>query len=619
MGYLPQRWLYLLLLFVSAALAVWIGFFLLTPEEAVTTIRKGGYWLMAATVGLFAHSLFRFLRAVRRDEAVESVDWLRWLMIIAIGVSVHIHEPHGFKIIMDELVLGATSMSMHMDREVFCPLQIHNFDGADLVFGGVIDKRPYFFAFLLSGLHDLTGYRPENAFVLNAGLTVLLLGLVGILATRVTNRQGGRLAVLLLAGLPLLTINATGGGFEILNLCMIAVTMLAAISYLERNDAVSLNFLLMSGLLLAQTRYESVLFIAPVGLIIAIGWWRMRSIKLTIPLLCTPLFLVPYPLLNSIFQAYKTFWQLPAHLESPFSLEFLPNNLSHAVAFLFEFSPLQSNSVLLSGLGVIALVFFSLFFVRRTLVLHSLPAAHLVLLLFGTVTLANFLLLMCYHWGQIDQFEVSRLALPLMLLMALAVPFVLMDFKPSKKVWNGFIAVASVFFFFVAIPNSARSYPTERYLAYRETDWFLDCIRTHQNEGAYFVIPSPLPAVILRQSTCSNTNFSIRAPEIDYHLKRGTYSKVYVFQSYAENLVTGELIESENSVIGDEYELELLEERKFGIGWRSRISLVTGVNPRPREDGEVDELRLIRREVNLRNMDDSEDSRIRREFVDMLP
>ena len=51
---------------------------------------------------------------------------------------------------MDELVLGATSMSMHMDREVFCPLQIHNFDGADLVFGGVIDKRPYFFAFLLS-------------------------------------------------------------------------------------------------------------------------------------------------------------------------------------------------------------------------------------------------------------------------------------------------------------------------------------------------------------------------------------------------------------------------------------------------------------------------------------
>ncbi|MEZ5275151.1 MAG: glycosyltransferase family 39 protein [Opitutaceae bacterium] len=600
-------------------MAIWIGFFSLSPEEAVTVIRKGGYWVMAATVGLFALSVVQYLRAVRLGEATESMDWIRWLMVIAAGILLQIHEPHGFKIIMDELVLEATSMSMHMDREVFCPLQIHNFDGADLVFGGVIDKRPYFFAFLLSGLHDLTGYRPENAFFLNAVLTVVLLGLVGALTARLTNRYGGRLAVLLLAGLPLLAINATGGGFEILNLCMITITMLAAVSYLQRNDAASLNFLLMSGILLAQTRYESVLFIVPVGLIIAIGWLRMRSIKLTVPILCAPLLLVPYPLLNSIFQAYKTFWQLPAHLESPFSLEFLPGNLSHAVAFLFEFTPLQSNSILLSFTGVVALVFFGLFFLRRALHLHDLPAAHLVLLLFGVVILANFLLLMCYHWGQIDQYEVSRLALPLMLLMALTVPFVLMDFKPSQTVWSGFVSVSAVFFFFVALPISARSYPTERYLAYRETDWFLDFIREHKDEGAYFVIPSPLPAVILREATCSNTNFKIRAPEIDYHLKRGTYSRVYVFQHFAENLVTGELVETENSLIGDEYELELLEERKFGIGWRSRISLLTRVIPKPRDEDDVDELRMIRREVNLRNMDDSEESRIRRDFVDMLP
>ena len=94
------------------------------------------------------------------------------------------------------------------------------------------------------------------------------------------------------------------------------------------------------------------------------------------------------------------------------------------------------------------------------------------------------------------------------------------------------------------------------------------------------------------------------------------------FSIYAENLVTGELIETENSMIGDEYELELLEERKFGIGWRSRISLVTRVIPRPRDEDEVDELRMIRREVNLRNMDDSEESRIRRElcgYASLIP
>ena len=61
--------------------------------------------------------------------------------------------------------------------------------------------------------------------------------------------------------------------------------------------------------------------------------------------------------------------------------------------------------------------------------------------------MANFFLLMCYHWGQIDQFEVSRLALPLMLLMALAVPFVLMDFNPSQKFWNGFVAAGGSLLF----------------------------------------------------------------------------------------------------------------------------------------------------------------------------
>lgn len=619
MGYLPQKWHYFGLLVASSILAVWLGFFLFPPEVAVSIIRNGGYWLMAGTFGLFALALYRYLRSDRALEPTGQVDWIRWGMVGVVAVLLQIHEPHGFKIVMDELVLGATSMSMNMDREVFCAMQIHNFDGADMITSGIIDKRPYFFAFLLSILHDLTGYRPENVFILNAVLTFLLLGLVGHLAARLTNRQGGRLVVMLLAGLPLLAINATGGGFEILNLCMIALTMLAAIRYLERNDSDSLNLMLMSGILLAQTRYESVLFVVPLGFVILLSWWRMKSIRLTLPVILAPLLLVPYPLLNSVFLAYKNFWQLPDELDSPFSLEFLPNNLSHAVSYLFDFSPLQSNSMLLSYLGIVALVFVGLFFIRRVVRFHKMSASELVIFLFSLVILVNFFLLMCYHWGQIDDFVVSRLALPLLLLMALAIPFALKDFKPSTRVWNGFVGLAAAFFVFVAIPTSVRAYPTERYLSYRETAWFLDFVRAHRDEGAFFVIPSPMPAIIFREPSCANTDFRRRAPEIDYHLKRGTYTKVYVFQRLAEDLVTGELVETQNSGIGPEYTLELLAERKFGIYNRSRISLVTEVDPLPTSEDDIDGLRKIKREIYLRDSDDSEEGRIRREFVDMLP
>ena len=52
---------------VRRILAVWIGFFFLSPEEAVTAIRRGGYWLMAVTVGLFALSLFQYLQVVKQE------------------------------------------------------------------------------------------------------------------------------------------------------------------------------------------------------------------------------------------------------------------------------------------------------------------------------------------------------------------------------------------------------------------------------------------------------------------------------------------------------------------------------------------------------------------------
>jgi hypothetical protein len=47
-----------------------------------------------------------------------------------------------------------------------------------------LDKRPYFFSFLIALLHDLTGYRLENVFVLNAALTLATLAAVYWLSAR---------------------------------------------------------------------------------------------------------------------------------------------------------------------------------------------------------------------------------------------------------------------------------------------------------------------------------------------------------------------------------------------------------------------------------------------------
>ena len=141
---------------------------------------------------------------------------------------------------------------------------------------GLLDKRPLFQPLLVSLLHDLTGYRPENVFALNSALTFGLLGLVYVACRKLAGREAGILAVLLLTSLPLLAQNATGGGFELLNLVMIMSTLLLGMRFAEKRDPGSLQALLLSAVLLAQTRYESILFMLPVGLLVGWTWWKER-------------------------------------------------------------------------------------------------------------------------------------------------------------------------------------------------------------------------------------------------------------------------------------------------------------------------------------------------------
>jgi len=608
------------LLLLSGVGSAVLGFALLTPDQALNAIRYGGYWVMALTTVLFAVALWRFLRL---DP--QTLDWRRLdLVALALaGVATYlllIHEPHGFKVLNDELVLAATSMSMHLDRQVFTPLHAHNFDGAYIIMGGIVDKRPYFFAFFVSLVHDLFGYRPGNVFVVNGVLTFVLLVLTSLFARRLAGLWAGRFSVLLLAGLPLLAINATGGGFEIMNLCLILVCLMASTAYLERGSRESLNLLVLAGVLLAQTRYESVLFIASVGAVVLIGWIRRRNLEITPILIATPWLLVPYPLLNAVFQAHKGFWQLPDNVESPFHWSFLSDNLSHAVAYLFDFSALQSNSFLLSLLGGVSLVALVVVFPLRLRKIGSLTPAFQSLLAFGGIILANFGLLMFYHWGEIDQYVVSRLVLPLCLLFVFAAVFLLGDFKVPPAIWKVACGLAGVFLLGVSLPVAAKEYSTQRFPTYRETAWFREFVLEHRDEGAFFVAPSPLVSIIYRQPCLANSLLAERAEGMKYHLDRGTYSAVYVLQRFKDNWTDNRDTLMEESVLGPAFELETLGERQFAPNFRSRISRIISIDPSlvPEPDGESNPWRMIRRTIHLEN-DDTPEGAGARKFIENLP
>ena len=282
-------WLFLL----TGALAVILGFFAIPSRAAIVLVSDTGYWFELAAFLLFLRALWLTFRDELKAFQWRQLDWASVTVVGLGGVVLLVHETYGFKIIMDEIMLLGTSMSMHFDKTVLTPIRGNDIQGAFVILDGIMDKRPLFFPFLLSLLHDLTGYRPANVFILNSVLTFVLLGLTYATGRMLAGRRAGWLGVLLFAGLPLLGQNATGGGFELLNIVMILATLLLGARFVQKRDEASLSALCYSTLLLGQTRYESLIYVLPVVILVLWVWFSEGRSMLSWPVILAPLCCCP--------------------------------------------------------------------------------------------------------------------------------------------------------------------------------------------------------------------------------------------------------------------------------------------------------------------------------------
>lgn len=567
-----------LLLFVAAGMVALVaGFFALNDDQAMRVMIYGGYWAMAALFALFVRSLWRL-------GPPDFAAWRsapRWpaLLIAVCGLLLLVHEAFGFKILMDEAMLLGTSMSMHFDRVALVPMRGHDIQGAFQIMGGELDKRPLFHPFLLSVLHDLTGYRPENAFVLNGGLTFVLLALGYHAGRQVAGRAAGAVAVLLLASLPLLAQNATGGGFELLNLVMILATLLLGRRALERRDARSLEAMFLAGVLLACTRYESVLFLLPVALVLLRVWWVERRPVLSPVLVLGPLLLLPLAWHNRVFSARSTAWEMASQpgYERPFDLAYVPDNLAHALNFFFDWSGEHSNSLVLSGLGFLALPFLLLWTVKTLRHPRSVPAGPAALAYFSVGFAAHTLLMLSYFWGRFDDPVIRRLSLPLNLWLVLAVVGAAAAFSAGARTWRTLAALAGAGIFLFSIPVMARHDYTLDYYVGREMAWRREFIAAHPERDYLVIDNSSIIWITHLVSATPVTQAVARKDVIAFNFRNRVFSSIYVFQRYRIDPATGALNLESDEDLGPAYRLEPVWERRFTPFNLSRISRVVAV------------------------------------------
>lgn len=603
------------LFLVAAVAAVALGFVLLTPEQSLAVLTVGGYWSMLGTFVWFIWSLWQLGRAdgVKLARPAPGT-WRPVALVAACGLLLLIHENYGFKILMDEIMLLGTSMGLHFDKHPLVAIRGHDLQGAFQLLDGMLDKRPLFQPFLVSTLHDLTGYRPENVFVLNTGLTFLLLALVYRLGCQLVHREAGVLAVLLLTSLPLLAQNATGGGFELLNLVMIVTCFLLALRYATRPDSPSQQALMLGSVLLAQTRYESILFLLPVACVILWVWWNRRQPITDWVVAVLPLLFLPVALHQKIFSARASSWELASQpgFTRPFSVGYAPDNFSHWLNFFFDTTGEHSNSLVLSVLGFLCLPFAVLAAAKILAQPKRATPVQLTLAFFFLGFGAHTLLLLFYFWGRFDDPVIRRLSLPLNLWLVLGVLTAAAElFRRPWWIWRALMGVTAFGFCAYSLPSMSRHSYSLQYYVGREMEWRREFIAAHPEKDYLFIDNNAIIWITHLVSATPVRQALDHKDKIIFNFQNRTFSSFYVFQRYNVDPATGRQVVEPDDDLGPDYELATVWERRFTPLTVSRISRVVSIKPGPTTPPP-------RAAVPLEKLSPAERDKVRQEYFDQM-
>jgi hypothetical protein len=393
------------------------------------------------------------------------------------------------------------------------------------------------------------------------------------------SRWAGVLTVVLFAGLPLLAQQATGGGFELLNLLLIAVLGLTLVWYLEAPDERRLQAMIYAALLLASTRYESLLFLLPAAVAAVWGWWRIGRVLLPWTVAISPLFLLPALVQNRIFTGQSGAWEMASMpgVTSPFAVEYFAKNLGHALAFFFDFGPYQPSSPVFAALGLIALPFFGLLAVRSL----RLPASHaprdIAWSLLGVGLLGVTLVYLFYFWGQFDHPVIRRLSLPVHLLMALAIVVVVGRMCAREKVTRVLTLVAAGGFLFHSLPVMAKRAYAYDYAPGVEMELRREFLARLPERDFLFIDNDSVFWITQKVPASPIAQIQARKDGISYHLRNHSFSQIYVFQSVLVDDQTGNRRIDPEDDLGPDFELETVWERRVQALLFARISRVTAI------------------------------------------
>ena len=552
-------------LFNLAALVVF--FFLLiysltSNAVMVKVFSSTSYYLISLMVVVWVVQIVLFLKALNFSlKLLLKKYWAGILMALVLTSLVFVSVRVRFKTLSDETNLLSVSRSMLNDKNCLNPTIGKYFYGNLNVIHREMPKRPLMFPFMVHLLHTFTGFREQNPFIFNFIVMFLFLSGVYIGARKFLDVPSGVAAMFFVLSYPVFTIFGTSAGFDLLNSAFFVLIMAATYYFLKRPSSVAFSFLFASLLVFSNIRYESMifLFLVPLLLIKKIKWHYLRDCSYLF--FITPLVNLPY-----LWQRIQKHSSLNPTELPLFSLSSFGKNVTMFFKNLIDFDYFFPYAGFVSIVSILIIIYLIVEVLRGKIKLEDYERYFLVVL-FASIFIST-ILYFSHYFGVSTHPSTARFFITLSIVFAFA-PTALKILKPRCLSGAAFLIVSiACFLFYHPIAVEGRFINTLK--LNRRTEHCLKFISELNDRNILIVSPRPGQYTALGYGAVNFSYANENRSSLLYEASRHLYSKIIVFQQIEYE---GER-PTNDTVLHSDYKLKPLYEIQVSATTFLRISEV---------------------------------------------
>lgn len=538
-----------------------------------------GYWLCLMLVLVFIYLLivayFRKVRCLPRQFPPHAKSLL---FSFALGALWLVHEPWVDRVLFDEYVFLGISHQMHQAREAMNPAKAHLIDDTVRVLASVPDKRSYLFPFFASVLHDLTGFRPQNLFIVNVLFGMAILPLAYLTLDALFSAKVAIVGVILWAAFGLLPAHMNGAGYEIVNLFFIQVWLLLAALSVRASSARWWDIFVVASICLALLRNESVFFLLGTALIGLMRYQTRGFVRLSWPMAAASLALVVPVAANLNFSNMEGLRE-NTQGQVFFALSYFPDNFLSSLHFVLNPALKAPNQPLLGALGLLAGTLFLVSYLGRCSRGEDVARNERVLFVFSGCVGMCFILYMCTFWGNWNDPMVSRFSIPIYFWF-LVMTCWLLEWAGSRprlgQVRNLLLLGASIFAF-ARLPAQTQLEYTGRFQVGREMEFLKQKI-SERPDKRIFLVTNGISGFISRGVPgVWAAGFGAQPWRVQTLIDYKLYDEILIADRFVLDPATGtwkpDRMQAESEDVswyyGDKYEVELTGE--YFSTWSSSL------------------------------------------------